>query len=383
MTERSLFWDEGGQRGGVFTEPPSQVSSLRRRVRADELRLLPKALSGVLDDAGEGVLRGHLGDFEASISGGALRASAGRAILDGTVIESDANEDKTPTTPSVGTTGLRLVLRKDWSTGLAGVTLLEAADGTATPPAITQTQGEAWDISLATAEVTTGGVVQNLVDTRSYVSVALLSQLVVSALQRTDLVQYAHCGGTTVGGAANNEVIGDGVQIHRSSGTVALDTTNRLGINLVTGTTSGANAYSGVGTGSVFDLDDGDTQWFLCRFVPTGESDHIQIAGFVEGVRAPVSASTDHFNAFVVWETQFSDAKVYAACGDGTTNTRVDTGVTGDGSAEHLLMIRATPSAVDFWVDGAAVTRITQDIAGQSMAALVSGRLESGRPAAP
>lgn len=151
MTERSLWWSDGVGHGGPYSQ--------------DELRLLQQALAG----GDDGVLQGQRNDYAVSINGSQLRTASGRALVNGTLAESDANVDKTPSTPSVGTTGLRIVLRKSWSARTVTVELLEASDGTATPPAVTQTDGTTWEISLATAEITTGGTLQNLVDTRSFI----------------------------------------------------------------------------------------------------------------------------------------------------------------------------------------------------------------------
>lgn len=169
MTERSFFWTDGVGDGGAYSQ--------------DQMRLLFQALFG----ADDGVLRDELNEYAVSINGGDLRTATGRSVVNGTLGESDAIVDKTPTVPSGGTTGLRIVLRKDWSARTVRVALLQAADGTATPPAVTQTDGTTWEISLATAEITTGGTIQNLADTRTYVKPSSAATLQLAMIQNATL----------------------------------------------------------------------------------------------------------------------------------------------------------------------------------------------------
>lgn len=151
MSERSIAWTDNVGHGGPYSQ--------------DEWRLVHQALLG----GDDGVLALQRNEYIVTINGSDLRAASGRALVNGTLAESDANVDQTPTVPAVGTTGLRLVLRKDWSARTITVELLQAADGTATPPSVTQSDGVTWEISLATAEITTGGTIQTLVDTREFV----------------------------------------------------------------------------------------------------------------------------------------------------------------------------------------------------------------------
>jgi len=78
-----------------------------------------------------------------------------------------------------------------------------------------------------------------------------------------------------------------------------------------------------------------------------------------------VSAANDDFNAFVVWNSQFGDSKLYAARATGFALTKIDTAVTIDGSTERLLMssvrgtsdvhlfgCRASPASEPCWCSG-------------------------------
>ena len=152
MTERSMFWSNDKAHGGPYTQ--------------DELRLLPKALFGA-PAADEGVLANQLNELAVTSSGNNnVTVATGRALVDGTLYENDASLPITVTSPVVGTTGKRLVLRKDWTDGDVTATVISSADGTATLPALTQTDGATWEIPLASFTITTGGVIGALTDER-------------------------------------------------------------------------------------------------------------------------------------------------------------------------------------------------------------------------
>lgn len=158
MTERSMVWTNSTGDGGPYNQ--------------DRLDDFLAALAGY-PSANEGVIRGYLNELEVSNpSGTTLRVATGAALVDGKLYENDANVDLTATTPSVGTTGMRVVLRKDWSAQTVRAVIISSADGTSSLPALTQTDGTTWEIPLASFEVTTGGVVQNLTDEREMLTLA-------------------------------------------------------------------------------------------------------------------------------------------------------------------------------------------------------------------
>lgn len=152
MSERSLFWNDAGNHGGPYTQ--------------DQLRLLTKAILGA-PGANEGVLRGQLNDLAVTTTGNNnVTVATGRAHVDGVLYENDASKAITTASPSVGTTGRRVVLRKDWASGQATVLVISSADGTASLPALTQTNGATWEIPLASFTITTAGVIGALTDER-------------------------------------------------------------------------------------------------------------------------------------------------------------------------------------------------------------------------
>lgn len=157
MTERSFIWDSGGSGD---SSPHSE---------ANTALLFGAILGDRLISANKGVLRGVLNALTPSSPGaGQVRIASGAAISDGHPYVSDANVDFTPTTPSVGTTGHRIVLRASWSAQTVRLVDISSADGTAAIPAMTQTPGTTYDIPICSFTKSTGGVIASLTDTREF-----------------------------------------------------------------------------------------------------------------------------------------------------------------------------------------------------------------------
>lgn len=179
MTERSFIWDSGG---GGDASPHSEANTA----------LLFGALVGDrLISANKGVIRGVLNGLVPSSPGaGQVRIASGAAISDGHPYISDANVDFTPTTPSVGTTGHRIVLRASWSAQTVRLTDISSADGTATIPAMTQTPGTTYDIPICSFTKSTAGVIASLADNREFAGSTpdlfdLVSQAITNAATGT------------------------------------------------------------------------------------------------------------------------------------------------------------------------------------------------------
>lgn len=128
---------------------------------------------GVQDPTVEGVSVGVLNELTVSGAASPLSVATGSAISYGLYIN-DAVVNLAVSTPAIGTTGGRVVLQTHWAgTGGASLeartrlALKMSADGVAAIPALTQTPGTTWEISLATFTITTGGVI-TLTDTRTF-----------------------------------------------------------------------------------------------------------------------------------------------------------------------------------------------------------------------
>lgn len=119
------------------------------------------------DDAG--VIAGAENGLASSTVGGSVRIASGYAHIHGMIYWNDANVDFTPTTPSVGTTRKRVVLRKEWDDPVSGsisveLALLEGTDGSTSLPSLTQTDGTRWEIPICYFDVSTGGAISNRTD---------------------------------------------------------------------------------------------------------------------------------------------------------------------------------------------------------------------------
>lgn len=129
---------------------------------------------GVQDPAVEGVCKGlDIGELEVSGAASPLSVDPGAAICYGLYI-SDASVNLAVSTPAVGTTGWRVVLQTNWAgTGGAGLeartrlAVIMSADNDPSIPALTQTFGTTWEISLATFTITTMGAI-TLTDDRTF-----------------------------------------------------------------------------------------------------------------------------------------------------------------------------------------------------------------------
>lgn len=160
MTEKSQFWYTDGFTGatGDGGAPYTQ----------EEFRAYNAALLG------EGVVVGAGNELAVTGATSPLAVATGRAQVAGFHYWSDAIENLAVTTPSTGTTGGRVVLRADWTTATIRLAAKTSSDGVATIPALTQTLGATYEISLASFAITTGGVIA-LTDTRVFAASALAS----------------------------------------------------------------------------------------------------------------------------------------------------------------------------------------------------------------
>lgn len=117
--------------------------------------------------ASEGVLKNYAGGLAVSGAATPLTVATGAAVVDGFPYENDAAVSLAVPTPAVGTTGKRVVLRADYVAHTVRIALISSADGVSAFPALTQTAGVTWEISLATLSVTTTGVI-TVTDARSF-----------------------------------------------------------------------------------------------------------------------------------------------------------------------------------------------------------------------
>jgi len=209
MTQLSWPWDTVAGLG----DGSSQLGE-------DNARAFLATLFGVQDPQAEGVSKGVLNELEVTGVASPLQIDTGSAICYGLYFN-DAPTTVAVATPALGTTGGRVVLRTNWA-GSGGpaleartrVTVTSSPDGDPSIPALDQTKGTRWEISLATFTITTGGVIA-LTDDRTFrKSTAQVDtdEIIDAAITLTKL-SAAVAAQLVTNGDSHDHAGGDGAQI--------------------------------------------------------------------------------------------------------------------------------------------------------------------------
>ena len=155
MTERSRFWD--GTTLGDATDAPysaQEFSQVMLGMLAQN-NVSPWQRSFVGMGAGYGV-----GSLLVTGTATPVSIAAGTAVVAGMWYENDAAATLAVSTPAVNPRRDRVVLRASWASQTIRLALLAGVEAaTPTAPALTQTFGTTWEVSLATVYITTGGVI--------------------------------------------------------------------------------------------------------------------------------------------------------------------------------------------------------------------------------
>ena len=153
LVESSRLWTTGGAGDGASTYTRDNMAEMFRNML-------------LADFTTQGVLNGLAVTGTAS----PLTLATGSACVYGFLhFCTTSGTMAAITTPSVGTTGLHVVLRADWTAQTVRVVPVRNTDGNSATPALTQTAGTTWEIRLATGTITTGGVIA-LTDARAFVA---------------------------------------------------------------------------------------------------------------------------------------------------------------------------------------------------------------------
>lgn len=113
-----------------------------------------------------GVVRGEGSELAVTGTASPLSVAAGAAVVRGFIYENTSSLNLTVSTPAA-TTGGRVVLEANWTAQTVRAKVVMSSSGVTTPPALTQTDGTTWQISLATFTITSGGAI-TLTDDRSF-----------------------------------------------------------------------------------------------------------------------------------------------------------------------------------------------------------------------
>lgn len=147
MTEKSFYWANIAIGDGIYsTYDDDEFSDIWRKMF-------------LRDRTTQGYIERYENELRVSTpAGGTIRVATGAAIVDGKFYETDANVDTAVPAPAVLTRYDRVVLQKDWAAQTVRVAIILGVEGAGVPPAVTQTDGVTWEISLATYSITTGSV---------------------------------------------------------------------------------------------------------------------------------------------------------------------------------------------------------------------------------
>lgn len=132
---------------------------------------LIEAVSVMGDAATQGVVRGMLNALAVSGASSPVAVATGWAIVKGKLVKNTASANVNVASPVTHPRIDRIVLEIDYSTSPVSASIVRVAgteDPAPTAPALTQTDGTKWQLSLAQVHITTGGVI-TLTDERRYI----------------------------------------------------------------------------------------------------------------------------------------------------------------------------------------------------------------------
>lgn len=152
MAETSLFWTDATGDGGSYNQT--------------QLALWLEYLFTTDQAATEGVLEGAANELAVSGASSPVAVATGAALVKGHWYRNSAAVNVAVASPAVSTRIDRVVLQADWAAQTVRIALVAGVEGGAAP-ALTQTDGTKWEISLAQVSITTGGVI-TLTDERAF-----------------------------------------------------------------------------------------------------------------------------------------------------------------------------------------------------------------------
>lgn len=147
MTENSLFWTTNDTGDG-------EASGYTAAEWFELWRALFAASTGA--DLG-GVAPSYLNSLAVSGSASPVSVASGAALVYGIPHFNDAAISVAVPTPVSQTRIDRIILRAVWSTQTVRCVRLAGTEGAGTPPALTQSADDTWEITLATVTITAGG----------------------------------------------------------------------------------------------------------------------------------------------------------------------------------------------------------------------------------
>lgn len=152
MAEKSLFWTDATGDGGPYNQ--TQLAEwLEYLFTTDQA-------------ATEGVLKGAANELAVSGASSPVAVATGAALVKGHWYRNTAAVNVAVASPAAATRIDRVVLQADWAAQTVRIALVAGVEGGAAP-AVTQTDGTKWEISLAQVSITTAGAI-TLTDERAF-----------------------------------------------------------------------------------------------------------------------------------------------------------------------------------------------------------------------
>ncbi len=172
MTQRSMFWD-GSSLGDAqaLTVIASDGIGWRMANAAYVSPWVDRMSRALWNGSGNrGVLYGYANELAVTGAATPIQVDTGAGMIYGLFYENTAASNKVIATPLYDTRYDRIVVRRDWATQEARITVLSGIEGSGIP-ALTQSPAPSgsgiYDIPLATLEVTTAGAI-TVTDDREY-----------------------------------------------------------------------------------------------------------------------------------------------------------------------------------------------------------------------
>lgn len=186
MAEKSIFWTTGATGDGASEYTQAEVIRWMRQMMLN-------------DNSEEGVHLNYGNELEVTGTSSPVAVDTGAAIVYGFPYWNTASVDVAIPTPSASTRVDLIVLEADWTAQTVRVTRVAGTEG-AGAPSLTQTDGVEWQIPLAQASITTGGVI-TVTDARVFlhpnieVETAMIEDLAVTTAKlAADAVTGAKIG---------------------------------------------------------------------------------------------------------------------------------------------------------------------------------------------
>lgn len=186
MAEKSILWDTN-----VATGDGSAAYTM-----AEVIRWMRQTF--VNDNTDEAVLKNYLNELEVTDAGGTqVDIDTGGAYVYGFVYWNTASVSKTLNTPTANPRIDRIVLQVDWTAQTVRIAVIEGSEAASpSPPALTQTDGTKWEISLAQVQVTTGGDISSVTDERVFIH----PNIEIEAAMMASVLDHDHTGDAGDGG---------------------------------------------------------------------------------------------------------------------------------------------------------------------------------------